>query len=134
MDPYFVGKVALKAVLVRGDRVLITQSLNDPKWEIPGGRLHEGEAVETALLREIQEELGVVLPLGPLFYVEPFIHVREGLPHLLLTYRVDCPEDVTFQPSPEEVNEMRWITKEELSTYDIHGNCLNAIKFHWGMR
>ncbi|MEN9557828.1 MAG: hypothetical protein RL141_197 [Candidatus Parcubacteria bacterium] len=133
MDPHFVGKVAIKAVLVSDNKVLITRSPDDPKWEIPGGRLHQNETVEGALLREIREELGVTLTLGSVFYLEQYFQGRDGSAHVLITYRVDCPEETVFQPDAREVCEMRWITKEELAGYDIHGNCLNALKSHWGI-
>jgi 8-oxo-dGTP diphosphatase len=116
MDPHFLGKVAIKAVFARGDNALITRSPGDPKWEIPGGRLHEGEGVEEAILREIREELGIAVTLGPAFYFEQYLQGRDGSLHLLITYRVDCPEDIVFQPDAREVEELRWITKEELGT------------------
>lgn len=132
MDPHFVGKVALKAVLVSGDKALITRAPDDDKWEIPGGRLHQGEDVEKALLREIQEELGVELKLGSVFYTEQFFQGRDGSAHLLITYRVNCPEGTAFAPDAREVGELKWITKDELVQHDIHSNCLNALKCHWG--
>ena len=44
-------------------RVLVaqrnTQDIHYGKWEFPGGKIHPGEAVETALKRELNEELGI---------------------------------------------------------------------------
>lgn len=33
------------------------------KWELPGGKVEPGEALETAIVREIEEELGVTVAL-----------------------------------------------------------------------
>src|SRR5690242_17972408 len=59
-------RVVVAAVIERSDRrFLIGQRRpNDTsplKWEFPGGKVEEGEAPETALARELQEELDVTL-------------------------------------------------------------------------
>jgi ADP-ribose pyrophosphatase YjhB (NUDIX family) len=50
--------VAAKAVVMRGDKVLLMkrtdyQPWNAHQWDIPGGRLAPGETIKKALLREI---------------------------------------------------------------------------------
>jgi len=51
------------AVILSDKRVLATQRAPDMphplKWEFPGGKVREGESLETCLVREIREELGV---------------------------------------------------------------------------
>lgn len=59
------------AVLIDGDRVLAGRRRAGLTaaglWEFPGGKLEPGEQPETALEREILEELGVEVEVGGLF-------------------------------------------------------------------
>jgi 8-oxo-dGTP diphosphatase len=53
-------------VLIRGDGDFLLTSRPPGKvyegyWEFPGGKLEQGETVETALRRELQEEIGVTI-------------------------------------------------------------------------
>ena len=59
-------KIVVAAVIERADRRLLIgqRRKNDTsplKWEFPGGKARDGEADETALARELREELGVTL-------------------------------------------------------------------------
>jgi len=56
-------------VLERDRRILICRRRADQphplKWEFPGGKLEPGESPETALVRELREELGIESEAGP---------------------------------------------------------------------
>jgi 8-oxo-dGTP diphosphatase len=77
------------AALVDGDgRVLLHRRApgkhHELLWEFPGGKVEAGEAACDALVREIGEELGVVLDSAAL---EPVSFAQGvGQPHLILLY------------------------------------------------
>ncbi len=50
--------VSIKGVLAFGGQVVLLKN-ERAEWELPGGRLEPGESPETALLREIREELSI---------------------------------------------------------------------------
>ena len=57
------------AVIRHGDKIFATQrgygEFKD-RWEFPGGKMEPGEAPETALVREIKEELDTDIEVGEL--------------------------------------------------------------------
>jgi 8-oxo-dGTP diphosphatase len=84
-------EISVKAVIVTGGQVLIGRKAHPPyQWELPGGRIDTGEHPETALARELREELGVQLT-GPaqLHTVGPADPLAGYAPLFYVVYRVD---------------------------------------------
>jgi 8-oxo-dGTP diphosphatase len=51
------------------DRVLLVKPNYRDHWSLPGGILEYGEAPHAGCFREVEEEIGLVLPPGPLLTV-----------------------------------------------------------------
>ena len=74
-------RVHVAAAVIRGadGRVLIAKRPQDKHqgglWEFPGGKVEEGEAVERALARELEEELGIRVEAA-----RPLIQVQHDYP------------------------------------------------------
>ena len=68
---------AVGAIVFRGDAVLLIQRGKPPaqgKWSIPGGAVRLGETLETAVIRELSEE--VEMDVKPPFDVLPTPAIR----------------------------------------------------------
>lgn len=52
--------ISVKAIVVDDDKIWLRKNERND-WELPGGRLDEGEQPEETVTREIQEELGMKL-------------------------------------------------------------------------
>ncbi len=61
--------LVVSAILVDNGRLLTAQRSHPPalagKWELPGGKVEEGEVPLEALRRELREELGIEIDIGP---------------------------------------------------------------------
>jgi len=51
-------------------RVLLVEPTYKPQWEIPGGSVEADESPYVAAVRELQEELGLSVPVGRLLVVD----------------------------------------------------------------
>jgi len=65
-------KRAAAGALIRDERgrVLFVVPNYKPWLDIPGGIVDEGESPHAACVREVQEETGLVVPVGPLLVVD----------------------------------------------------------------
>ncbi len=66
--------VSIKGVVIHANKVLLLKNPRD-EWELPGGRLEIGETPEECVAREIAEETGWQVRVGPvldtwLYHVE----------------------------------------------------------------
>jgi 8-oxo-dGTP diphosphatase len=107
------------AVVRRGDVILVTRRPDRPgrpgQWEFPGGKVEPGEREDGALARELQEELGCAVAIGPLL-----LRHRHRYPELdveLAFYA--CTLSPGAVPAPLGVAEIAWAQVGTLASYDF---------------
>ena len=85
------------------------------RWEFPGGKVEEGEAPDTALIREVREELDVTLLLGhELTPSEGRWPISDRL-----TLRIFLAEIFVGTPKPGDSHDLlRWLSADELGSVD----------------
>lgn len=110
--------VVTAALIEKDKRVLITRRKADTpqplKWEFPGGKLEFGESPEHCLLREIKEELNVIVTVNEIFDVVS--HVYGDTQVVLICYRCSYISGEFF---PLECCAFEWVTPENILQYDL---------------
>ena len=106
--------VVTAAVIERDDAFLVTRRLEgvhlEGFWEFPGGKCEPGESHTACITREILEELGTGVRVGPeIFAVEHGYTERVVELHFFACELTGQPEAILGQ-------EMRWVCRADLRT------------------
>jgi 8-oxo-dGTP diphosphatase len=122
IDQHFVGKVALKAVIVAPTgKVLICRNHHDAHtWDLPGGTMNAGEHPRDALVREVKEEFGVTISIERVLAVDHFIKPATGQQVVVVICAATVPEELEhFSLDATEIAEARWIGAEALALMQL---------------
>jgi len=109
---YLDPKLAVAVVIERDDRVLLGLRAEGTreagKWSIPAGFVERGEVVETAAIREVAEEVGLQITVGPVLgvYSEP------GEPVVLVVY--PALSALGEAVAADDIAEVRWFAPDAL--------------------
>jgi 8-oxo-dGTP diphosphatase len=108
--------VAVKGVIVYEGKVLIVQRAHNDEvgggtWECVGGKIDFGEDLESALKREVYEEVGLKVTVKRILYATTF-KTNPTRQVVILTYLCKS-ETNTIQLSSEHMN-YKWSTTNEL--------------------
>ncbi|MGZ4464580.1 MAG: NUDIX hydrolase [Nocardioides sp.] len=104
-----------------GKRVLLVHRPKYDDWSFPKGKLDPGEHVTAAAVREVAEETGLHVRLGPPLTGQRY--PNGGGRSKSVSYwvgRAVGDDDVSGYRPNEEIDEVRWVTRdeaEELLTY-----------------
>ncbi|MFC3570800.1 (deoxy)nucleoside triphosphate pyrophosphohydrolase [Paracoccus sp. TOH] len=112
--------VAAVALIDADGRVLLAQRPEGKSlaglWEFPGGKVEPGESPETALIRELHEELGIETwqsCLAPLTFAS---HAYDDFHLLMPLFACRRWQGV---PMPREGQNLAWARGTELSHYPM---------------
>jgi len=104
------------AIIREGNRVLIARrsaKMSMPHlWEFPGGKLEQNEKPEDCLIREISEELNILI--GNLQFLGDFYH---DYPTFRIRLQAFEAKLIQGNPSVNEHEELRWVHKDQLKDF-----------------
>ena len=107
------------AIIKDGDRYLVGQRAANKSqgglWEFMGGKIEPGETPEQALARECREELNLEIENERI--IDSVVHeYPEKTIRLTL---IECTPKAGSVPRPNEHQEIRWVTREEMDVLDF---------------
>lgn len=130
--------VAVGAIVRKGDTVLLVQRGQEPakgRWVIPGGAVELGEKVQEAVKRELREECGIEIEVGPVAAVVDRIERdaagRVRYHYVIIDFFCDYISG-ELRPASDAV-QARWVKAEELPWYDLSAKSLELVRQALGL-
>lgn len=124
--------VGVGAVVVRDGKALIVKRAHEPRkgeWSLPGGMLDLGESLEDAARREVKEETGLDVELGPI--IETFDRVHRDADgrvryHFVIVDYVCWPTG--GEPvAGSDAEAVAWVSADEVDHYGINPHAKAVI-------
>jgi mutator protein MutT len=124
--------VGVGAVIFDGDSVLLAKRGHEPlkgEWSLPGGRVELGETLEDAVVREVREETGLEVAVGPV--VEVLDRVRlapDGcVEHHFVIIDYLCESRGGTLAHASDADDVRWVEVARLGEYRVSEKAVEVI-------
>jgi len=104
-----------------GGRVLLVKPHYKPEWDIPGGIVERGETPSEACAREVAEELGLTITVGPALVVDWVSHPTQG-DKLLFVFDADPLTDsqhAAIHFADGEITRWEYVALADLDAYVV---------------
>jgi 8-oxo-dGTP diphosphatase len=125
------------AVMFDGDQVLLVKRAHEPlkgQWSLPGGAVEVGETLEAAVIREVAEETGLEVRVGPIVEVLDRIHLAEDgrveFHFVIVDYlcRVNWDAGGAGLAAGSDADEVRWVSAADLAQYALTDQAIAVIR------
>lgn len=131
--------VGVGAIVVDGSRVVLVKRAHEPlkgEWSLPGGAVEVGETLTDAVAREVREETGLDVRVGPVVEVLERVH-RESDGrvefHYVLVDYVCTPIGGALVPASDTAD-ARWVSFDEIGAYEVSATTVAVIAKALAMR
>jgi 8-oxo-dGTP diphosphatase len=124
--------IGVGAVIVEADRVLLIRRGTAPllgEWSLPGGVLECGETLREAVVREAQEETGLIVEPGEMLGVYERV-IRDDEKRVRYHYvLIDflCRASGGDLKAGSDAADVRWFTRNELPALNLAFDANDAV-------
>lgn len=111
-------------------RILLTRRNITPfhgQWVMPGGKIDHGEAIHSALAREVSEEVGLEIAIEQLIDVYEHLAIGDHGEHYIILYYRARPLSFELKLNAAELSEAHWFHPDQLVELDVPPGCRHIL-------
>jgi mutator protein MutT len=118
-------------ILVSDQKILLGKRKKDRLypdiWDIFGGHIELGETKEETLIRELEEEVGILVKEFEFLECYQDKDPTYGIDYIHHIYIVHSWEGTPENKNPREHESIRWFSKDETKNLKMHGEVKRII-------
>ncbi len=125
--------VGVGGVVVRDERALVIRRAHEPRrgeWSIPGGTVELGERLSDAVRRELLEETGLEVEVGPIIETFDRVHHDAGgrvrYHFVIVDYLCSAPDGSAC--AGDDADDIAWITAGEIDALGINPHAAAVLR------
>ncbi|WP_294609973.1 NUDIX domain-containing protein [uncultured Roseovarius sp.] len=132
-------RIATRAVIVQDQRLLLVNAFPGEQsdlWCAPGGGAEAGTSLPENLQREVYEETGLRIRVGPPCLVNEFHEPKSGFHQVEIFFRCTIVEGEicdSWQDPEAVVNRRRFVSAQEITGLRVKPDSLAHVAFARGM-
>jgi ADP-ribose pyrophosphatase YjhB (NUDIX family) len=130
--------VGVGAVIFDADRVALVKRAHEPlkgRWSLPGGAVDVGESLEDAVVREVFEETGLTVAVGPVIdvveRVERDVDGRVEYHFVIVDYY--CVLSGGLLASGSDALDARFVPVDDLARHGVSEKAVRVIEKGYGL-
>jgi len=125
--------VGVGAVVLDGDLVLLIKRSKAPlkgQWSLPGGGVEVGETLEQAIAREVREETGLAIEVGPIVEVlDRISRDADGrVEHHFVLVDFVCRPNGGVLRVASDAEDAAWVALADLARYEVAPVTISVIQ------
>jgi 8-oxo-dGTP diphosphatase len=112
-----IPKIGVAALIKLDKRLLLIRrkgAHGEGTWAVPGGHLDFGESPAACAIREVREEVGLVVSDPRCIALTNDIFAEEDKHYITLWMRVECADAGPVIPAADEVSDWGWFALDSL--------------------